>query len=443
MEQTLGSVRNKITFLPLVGATYFMVAGGPYGLEDLLGQVGARRAIGVLILVPIVWSLPTALMVGELAGALPEEGGYYAWVRRALGPFWGFTEAWLSLVASVFDMAIYPTLFALYLGRVWPALATPACATALGVALIIVCAAWNLRGTRSVTGGAALMTVLILAPFALLVVLAPFASTRALAAAPAPASGGFVAAMLVAMWNYMGWDNASTIAGDVARPQRTYPLAMLAAVALVALTYVLPVAAIGVAHVDTRGWTTGSWVAAATTLGGRPLGVAIVLGGVVCAAGMLNALMMSYSRLPLVLAEDGFLPAALTRRSATGAPWVAIVVCAVAYMAALRIGFERLVELDVLLYGASLVLEFVALVALRIREPLLPRAFRVPGGLAGAVAIGVLPTLMLAVALWQGRHDRIAGVSVFWLGGALVGAAPLVYALRRSRAALTPLPALD
>ena len=44
-------------------------------------------------------------------------------MRRALGPFWGFQEAWLSLVASVFDMAIYPTLFALYLGRLCPALA--------------------------------------------------------------------------------------------------------------------------------------------------------------------------------------------------------------------------------------------------------------------------------------------------------------------------------
>ena len=438
MKQTLGSVGKKITFLPLVGATYFMVAGGPYGLEDLVGQVGCRRAIAVLLLVPIVWSLPTALMVGELAGALPEEGGYYAWVRRALGPFWGFVEAWLSLVASVFDMAIYPTLFALYLGRLWPALATPACATGLGVLLIVACAAWNLRGTSAVAGGAAVMTALLLAPFALLVVLAPFSASRAIAPAAGPASGGFVAAMLVAMWNYMGGDNASTIAGDVARPQRTYPLAMLAAVALVALTYVLPVAALGWAGVDTRGWTTGSWVSAAAALGGRPLGIAVVVGGIVCAAGMLNALMMSYARLPLVLAEDGLLPSALARRHAiTGAPSVAIVVCAVAYMAALRIGFERLVELDVMLYGLSLVLEFVALVALRLREPQLPRGFRVPGGLVGAVAVGVLPTVLIALALWQGRHDRVGGFSVFWIGGALIGAAPLVYALRR-RVAATP-----
>ncbi len=59
-------------------------------------------------------------MVGELASALPQEGGYYAWVRRGLGNFWGFQEAWLSLVASIFDMAIYPTLFVAYLVRLFP-----------------------------------------------------------------------------------------------------------------------------------------------------------------------------------------------------------------------------------------------------------------------------------------------------------------------------------
>jgi amino acid transporter len=242
----------------------------------------------------------------------------------------------------------------------------------------------------------------------------------------------------------MGWDNASTIAGEVERPQRTYPLAMVGAVTLVALTYVLPVGALWHAGIDTRAWTTGSWVSAAEQLGGRALGIAVVVGGVVCAAGMLNALMMSYSRLPVVLAEDGFLPTFLARRHpTTGAPWVAIVCCAVGYALALRIGFARLVELDIMLYGLSLVLEFVALVALRLREPSLPRPFRVPGGLAGAVLIGVPPTLLIAVALWQGRHDHLGGMSALTLGALVIGAAPLVYGLaraldRRKRARLQP-----
>src|SRR5579883_2919420 len=113
---------KQVGLWPLIASTFFMVSGGAYGLEELVA-CGYGVAIAAILVTPLVWSVPTALMVGELASALPREGGYYAWVRRALGPFWGFQEAWLSLVASVFDMAIYPTLFTLYLGRLWPACA--------------------------------------------------------------------------------------------------------------------------------------------------------------------------------------------------------------------------------------------------------------------------------------------------------------------------------
>jgi amino acid transporter len=135
-----------------------------------------------------------------------------------------------------------------------------------------------------------------------------------------------------------------------------------------------------------------------------------------------------------VLAEDGFLPSWFARRTRAGAPWVAIVACALAYTAALRLGFERLVELDVMLYGLSLVLEFVALVALRLREPSLPRPFRVPGGLAGVIAISVPPTLMILIALWQGRDDRVGSLSALSLGVLVLAAGPLLYALSRKRA---------
>src|ERR1700678_136762 len=113
--------RRKLRIIPLIAATYFMVSGGPYGIEDILGGAGFAKAILILVLLPFLWSLPTTLMIGELASSIPAEGGFYVWVRRALGPFWGYQEGWLSLAASVFDMAIYPTLFVLYLGRLFPA----------------------------------------------------------------------------------------------------------------------------------------------------------------------------------------------------------------------------------------------------------------------------------------------------------------------------------
>jgi amino acid transporter len=431
---------------PLVAATYFMVAGGPYGLEELVAGAGYGIAVVILLVTPIVWSLPATLMVGELASAIPAEGGFYVWVRRALGPFAGFMEAWLSLMASVFDMAIYPTLFVLYLARLWPALGEGTAATALGAGMIALCTAWNLRGARAVGGGSLVMTALLLAPFALLSALAachlggapPPAGGAAAGAAGTRGGGGLFAGLLVAMWNYMGWDNASTIAGEVERPQRTYPLAMIATLALVAVTYVVPVAAVGATGLDPSGWHTGSWVDAAATIGGRWLGIAVVVGGVLCALGMFNALVLSYSRLPLVLAEDGFLPQVLRRRDPrTGAPAAAVLACAAAYALALGLGFVRLVELDVMLYGLSLILELVALVVLRVREPRLPRPFRVPGGLPGVIALGVPPTALILYALYSGRAERFGALSAIALGGLLVFAGIVVYALtsRRRRSA--------
>src|SRR5207249_3748385 len=105
---------SKLRLWPLVAATFFMVSGGTYGTEDIVHGAGYGRAILILLLTPLLWSLPTAFMIGELSSSIPAEGGYYAWVRRAMGNFWGFQEAWLSLMASIFDMAIYPTLFVVY-----------------------------------------------------------------------------------------------------------------------------------------------------------------------------------------------------------------------------------------------------------------------------------------------------------------------------------------
>ncbi len=438
-------MKKKLTLAPLLAATYFMVAGGPYGLEDLLHKCGYRGAILVLLFTPLLWSLPNALLVGELASALPAEGGYYVWVKRALGPFWGFQEAWLSLCASVFDMAIYPTLFVLYLGRLWPAVADGPAAIAAGIGVVAVCAATNLRGARTVGGASEWMGVLLLLPFVVFCALAFLMPPQALPARAfsGRASDDFVGGLVIAMWNFMGWDNASTVAGEVERPQRSYPLAMLGALALVVLTYLIPVAAAARTGVAPEAWTTGSWVDAGRRLGGAPLALAIVAGGMVCGLGMMDALVMSYSRLPMVMAEDGLLPRVFSRQiQSTGAPWVAIVVLSVAWSAALGFGFERLVELDVILYGLALLLEFVALVVLRVREPRLARPFRVPGGVPVVSLLGLGPAVLLCLALareWQQQTGRATAVA---LGLALIVAGPLFYwlAIRFRR---KPSPPLD
>jgi amino acid transporter len=403
--------------LPLIAATYFMVAGGPYGLEDIIGKAGYGRALAILLILPLVWSLPTSLMVGELAAALPEEGGYYCWVRRALGRFWGFQEAWLSLAASVFDMAIYPVIFVLYLGRIEPVWTSGIRGTLWALGVVVLCAVWNLWGARAVGEGSVGMFCLLLSPF---VVLTAAGLWRGLAgkhhfgSLPGTVRGEDLAgAVSVALWNYMGWDNASTAAQEVDDPQRNYPRAMLLATGLVALTYVLPLAAVGLAGIPADRFSTGAWADAARELVGPWLALCVVAGGTINGFGMFNALMMSYTRVPYAMAEEGMLPKVLAAKTKTGVPWVSVVLCSVAWGLALRLSFERLISIDLVLYGVALLLEFVALVVLRVKEPGLARPFKVPGGLWAAVGLGVGPALLIGFALAFAAIVAAAGPVVY------------------------------
>ena len=396
-----------------------MVSGGTYGTEDIVHGAGYGRAIAILLLTPILWSLPTAFMIGELSGALPAEGGYYAWVRRSMGNFWGFQEAWLSFVASIFDMAIYPTLFVAYLTQLFPWFSVNHRGVLVGLTVVTVCAGLNIAGIRVVATTSIWLFFLLSAPFAVIVILAPF-KYGALAHAtttPTTVNVGIIGGLLISMWNYMGWDNASTIAVEVERPQRTYPRAMLAAVALVAISYILPVAAMSLTHLSPSAWETGSWAEIAGLVGGPWLRITLVLGGMMSAFGMFNALVMSYSRLPLAMALDGMLPQVFARlHPRSGAPWVAIIVLAIGWALCLGLGFERLVTIDILVYGSSLFLEFLALIVLRVREPHLPRAFKIPGGMFGAIMIGVCPMLLLGFSIFRSDHEQILGMNSLVFG---------------------------
>ncbi|MBW4028429.1 MAG: APC family permease [Acidobacteria bacterium] len=420
--------------VPLIAATYFMVSGGPYGIEDILGGAGYLKALLILLLVPLFWTLPTTLMIGELASSIPAEGGFYVWVRRALGPFWGYQEAWLSLTASVFDMAIYPTIFVLYLGRFFPAWTAGHRGVLWELLLVVACCLWNLRGARAVGEGSVWLFVTLLLPFAVLVVAGVWHGLHLPAQARFPAAhpeGGLSTAILVAMWNYMGWDNASTVAQEVQDPRRNYPRAMLLTAGLVALTYILPLAAIAFAGLPLNEFSTGSWTDAAHILAGPVLAGAIVLGGTINGFGMFNALMLSYTRLPMVLAEDGMLPRWLALRNRKGVPWAAVLVCGMAWAMALHFSFERLISIDLILYGSSLVLEFIALAVLRIKEPQLERPFRA-GNFAMACILGIAPTLLIGYAMFSARGERMAHIPALAFGAIVAAFGPLFYMIGKA-----------
>ena len=420
------SVR-KMTLLPMIAATYFMVAGGPQGLEDIVHKTGYSATLLILVITPLLWSVPAALMVSELATAIPEEGGFYVWVRRGLGPFMGYQESWLSLAGSIFEMALYPSLFTDYLGRLAPWLVAGDRGLVLGFAMIALCTAWNLAGVRAMGEGSVALNVALLVPFA---VLAVIAAVRAPSAAPVAVPlkhAELLGGVLIAMWNYMCWDNLSTIAGEVDSPQRTYTRAMFGALALVVASYLLPVAAVARAGLDPNAWTDGGWVDAARLVGGQTLAAAVALAGMLGAIGSFGALMLSFTRLPVVMARDGYLPGVFARTNRAGAPWVAILVSAILWAACYPLGFERNLILDVLLTGLSILLEFWALAALRIREPALARPYRVPGGTLGAVLIGLPPLGLMIATIVRNRQELIGSTDELSVGLGVIAAGAIAY----------------
>jgi amino acid transporter len=205
---------------------------------------------------------------------------------------------------------------------------------------------------------------------------------------------------------------------------------MMGSAAIVAISYILPVAAVAYAGISIEQFSTGSWTDAARNLGGPLLAGAIVLCGTISGLGMFNALVLSYTRLPMVLAQDGMLPAWLTLRNKRGVPWAAIIVCGIAWAAALGFRFEELISIDLILYGTSLILEFIALAVLRFKEPELPRPFRA-GNLFMACTLGIPPAILILYVMYAARNERMAHMPALLFGLLVALAGPIFYWISR------------
>jgi len=425
-----GRLRRELGLVPLVAVVFFNVSGGPYGIEDVVPSFGPGLSLLLLVLTPLVWSLPVSLVMSELASAMPDEGGYVTWVRRAFGPFWSFQVGWWSWLDSFVDVAIYPALFVEYLKFWWPAM-TAGERWLLALAFIVGLTVLNVLGVRPVGRAAVALAVGVLVPIAALIVVG-ISTVRAVPWVPFLAQGqspgaGLGLGLAVVMWNYGGWDTPSTTLGETRRPERAFASAARVTLPIVVAGYVLPVTVALGAGIDWRTWSTGSLPRIAAGVGGPWLGHAVALGAVLSTIGLFLSLVLTNSRLPFVLARHHQLPAALTRvHERYGTPWVAVVISGAIYAGFAAFSFRELIVLNVWLYSLSLLVELAAFVRLRLAEPELPRPSRVRGGAPGMFVVALLPALCALLAMaTAGWRNTLAGLVAAATGPTLY------YALRR------------
>jgi len=394
-------ITKKIRPLLLACIIFFTVSGGPYGLEPLLQYAGDHAALLLLITVPFLWDIPSILVVLELNGMTPIEGGYYKWVRKALGPRWGFYEGLWTWFYTFVDLAIYPVLFVQYATYLFPGLEVykiPVC-----LAIIWSSACLNILGIVQVGKVSSFLSAFVILPFIILFIL--FFCKHTGSPLPAlslqgPTFPSFGLALYTIMWNMLGWDNVTTYAEEVENPIRSYLISIFIAFITVLGMYILVIVVAqrsGISHADL---TTKGFPALGELVSGRWLGVLIACGGMASTIGIYNANLLSVSRVPKVMADDRLLPRVLsTLHSRFHTPYISLIACSLVVSIMVLWTFGELLVIDVTIYGAGLFLEYFSLIKLRIDQPDVHRPFKIPLGVPGLIVLISLPIIVYGIAL--------------------------------------------
>jgi amino acid transporter len=393
---------RKIRPIQLIAIVFFTVSGGPYGLEPLLTYAGEHGALLVLLITPLLWDVPAMFTVLELNAMMPITGGYYKWVKYALGTKWGFYEGWWTWLYTFVDLAIYPVLFVQYASFFFPGLEVykiPIC-----LVIIWASAGLNILGIVPVGKVSLFLSAAVLAPFLVLFGVAFYHHSGSFAVAspslhgiPFPSLG---MALYTVMWNCLGWDNTTTYAEEVEKPVRSYLISIFSSFALVIAIYVLAIWVAQLSGINHDVLTNSGFPALGTLIGGRWLGALIALGGMASTLGIYAAVLLSVSRVPQVMSNDALLPAKLNKlHSRFQTPYISIIICSIVVSLMILWTFADLLIIDVTVYGAGLSLEYIALIKLRMSEPETHRPFKIPLNITGLCLMILLPASAYFIAL--------------------------------------------
>jgi amino acid transporter len=137
-----------------------------------------------------------------------------------------------------------------------------------------------------------------------------------------------------------------------------------------------------------------------TAIGGQWLGAFIAFAGMASTLGIYAAVLLSVSRVPKVMADDGLLPARLNKlHSKFKSPYVSIIVCSIVVSFMILWPFTDLLIIDVTVYGAGLSLEYISLIKLRMSSPDVYRPYKIPLNITGLCVMVALPVIVYFVAL--------------------------------------------
>lgn len=406
---------------------FSLCAAGCYGIEEMIPITGPGLTLIMLIVLPFLWSTPMGLVAAELGSALPQEGGYYKWVQRACGEFWGFQAGWWRTISVYFDNTLYVVLAGAYLGSV---MSLTGLEEYLFKASVVIFFTYiNIRGIKDVGTVTSIISVLILVAFAMVAVIgiARWQTNPFVPLYPPDQtllqSVGY--GLAIGMWLYSGYESMSTVAGELKDPQ-VIPKATLISIPLIMAVYIVPTMA-GLASVGRwNEWATSGGVTYhdVVTPVLPALGLFFVFIAIISQFSLFNTYIASGSRGFFALADDNLAPRILVKCSKDrGVPYVAVLSLGIFSLFMCMFPFSVIVVVDVMLFMSAYALIFIAACILRIREGDLPRPFRVPLGTKAFIAMCVPSFIIIFVAFFINGADYFVG------GMAALATGPLMYVI--------------
>jgi amino acid transporter len=387
-----------------------IIGAGIFGLPSkVYSLIGAYSLIAFLVCALVVTLI--VLCFAEVGSRFRETGGPYLYAREALGPVVGFEVGWLVWLARLAAFAANCNLLISYLGYFWPAATSGLWRAVVIIGVVCTLTAVNIIGVRNAALFSDVFTIGKLIPIVLFIIAGLFfLNLQNFSLAVQPSYGAFSTSVLLLVYAFTGFEMAVIPAGEVRDPQRTLPMAILTAMGVVAVVYIL----IQVVCIGTLPGLASSERPLADA-SGHFLGAAgaaiISAGALVSIIGNLSVLILAGSRLPFAMAERQELPQILSathRRFRT--PYCAILLTAgIMLVLTLSGTFIYAVTIStiarLLAYGATC----VALLLLRRRSGAGPAMFKVPAGEVVAIITLALAAWLLSNIKWSEARD--AGIA--------------------------------
>ncbi|HEX5602031.1 MAG TPA: APC family permease, partial [Pyrinomonadaceae bacterium] len=399
-----------ITINGIIGAGIF---GLPSNVYKLIGTYSLIAFVACALVVALI-----ILCFAEVSSRFDETGGPYLYAREAFQPAVAFEVGWLIWLARTTAFAANCNLLINYLSYFWLPATTPLWRASIIVFVVIALAIINLLGIRQAAIVSNAFTVGKLVPIIVFVAAGLFfLNPQAFEFGPSPTTGDFSKSVLLLVYAFTGFEMATIPAGEVRDPQRSLPRALLIAILVVAILYIM-IQVVCVGTLPGLAQSQKPLADAGSQFLGAAGGAIISAGAIISITGNLNILLLSGSRLPFAMAEQKQLPAFVgSIHKSFFTPWVSIVITAALMLfLTLKSSFVAALTISTIARLVTYAATCLALPVFRFRRETPAAAFRLPGG----SIIAIVSLLLIGWLLYNATFNEVRATAYAALAGLII-----------------------